>query len=289
MWALDNNINDDEHKFIKKIRKEISIISDEILINNPKLQKIAIKEEKTNVKGSVMSNFLMVYESLILETVYYYCVKNGYIINNNCSLAFDGLLIEKNKYKTELLDELQNEVINKLGLTIKFKQKEMNEGFNDDQLEREQKDPLKSSKFNWDLSEAEFAKALKRICFDDKPVLFTGKGREPDGFLYNGVFWNPLSLHNAELQQLHFDKLYNYYIKELGEIEADLDEKYYKQLLGIVKTLNTHKTRSNIIKIFKADNYVENVEWNKNIYLFVFDDSIYDLHKGEFVTPDPNN
>ena len=93
-----------------------------------------------------MSNFLMVYESLILETVYYYCVKNGYIINNNCSLAFDGILIEKCKYKDELLDELQKEVINKLGLTIKFKQKEMNEGFNDDQLEREQKDPLKISK-----------------------------------------------------------------------------------------------------------------------------------------------
>ena len=29
-----------------------------------------------------------------------------------------------------------------------------------------------SSGKKWDLSEAEFAKALKRICFNDKPVLF---------------------------------------------------------------------------------------------------------------------
>ena len=42
-----------------------------------------------------MSNFLMVNESLILETVYYYCVKNGYTINNDCLLAFDGLCIKK--------------------------------------------------------------------------------------------------------------------------------------------------------------------------------------------------
>ena len=76
-----------------------------------------------------MSIFLMVYESLVLATIYYYCFKNGYIIKNNCSLAFEGILIEKNKYKTELLDEFQKEVINKLELSIKFKQKEMNEGF----------------------------------------------------------------------------------------------------------------------------------------------------------------
>jgi hypothetical protein len=71
----------------------------------------------------------MVYESLILETVYYYCLKNGYIINNNCSLAFDGILIEKCKYKDELLNELKDEVQNKLRLSIEFKQKDMNEGF----------------------------------------------------------------------------------------------------------------------------------------------------------------
>ena len=84
----------------------------------------------------------MVYEILILETIYYYCVKNGYIINNNCSLAFDGILIEKNKYKTELLQELQNEVIYKTGLSIEFKQKEMNEGFifSDEELKELTKD-----------------------------------------------------------------------------------------------------------------------------------------------------
>ena len=40
-----------------------------------------------------------------------------------------------------------------------------------------------------------------------------------------------------------------------------------------------------MIKIFKSDNYIEDVKWNKNIHLFVFNDCIYDLSKGEFVEP----
>ena len=67
----------------------------------------------------------------------------------------------------------------------------------------------------WDLSEAEFAKALKRFCFNDKPVLFTGKSKQLEGYLYNGVFWNLSSLHNS-LKQFLFDNLRNYYIEALN-------------------------------------------------------------------------
>ena len=45
----------------------------------------------------------------------------------------------------------------------------------------------------------------------------------------------------------------------------------------------------NVIKIFKDDNYIEKVEWNTKINLFVFDDCIYDLSIGEFVEPDIND
>ena len=94
-----------------------------------------------------------------------------------------------------------------------------------------------------------------------------------------------MSLHNAELKKLHFDNLYNHYTEELNNVQSDIDEKTYKNLLNTIKTLNTNKTRENIIKIFKSDNYVEDVEWNKQINLFVFDDCIYDLYKAEFVEP----
>ena len=128
-WTIEHNINGTETKFINKIINEISLISDVILNNNPKLIKIAEKANKTNIKGSVMSNYIQIYESLILENVYLYCVKNGYIINNNCSLAFDGILLLKEFYKSSLINELEEEIKNKLGLSIQFKDKAMNEGF----------------------------------------------------------------------------------------------------------------------------------------------------------------
>jgi phage/plasmid-associated DNA primase len=148
---------------------------------------------------------------------------------------------------------------------------------------------LFGKKINWDLSEAEFAKKLKEICFDNKHVLFTGKGREPEGYLYNGVYWVDLSLHNAELKQKHFDNLYKFYIEALKKDKDNLEENVYKSLMGQIKTLNTNKTRTNILKIFQADNYVANVEWNKNRKLFVFENKVYDLEKDAFVPSNPED
>lgn len=150
-------------------------------------------------------------------------------------------------------------------------------------------DELFGKKINWDLSEAEFAKKLKEICFDNKHVLFTGKGKEPEGYLYNGVYWVDLSLHNAELKQKHFDNLYKFYCDALDKEKDSLEESTYKSLKGQIKTLNTNKTRTNILKIFQADNYVADVEWNKNKKLFVFENCVYNLETDGFVTSNPED
>ena len=78
-------------------------------------------------------------------------------------------------------------------------------------------------------------------------------------------------------------------LKKLEDIQDTIDEKIYKNLLSIIKSLNKNHTRDSIIEIFKSDNYVEDVEWNKNIHLFVFNDCIYDLSKGKFTNPDIND
>jgi len=289
-WCKNHNIEGKEPlKFITKFKRELNMIGEIIVVNNPKLSKDIQKRKEEqnikdyNIKGSVCSYYLQEYESRILETIYLYCYEKK-IIKNNCVLCADGLMIPKSNYKSELLIEFKNVVLEKLGFNVNFSNKEMNQGYTIEQLKETQ---IKTVLLNdeWDLSEAEFAKALKRVCFDDKPVLFTGKGREPEGFLYNGVFWNPLSLHHAELKQLHFDNLYNDYLKKLNDIKNDTDDKTYNRLLNLIRTLNTNKTRENVIKIFKSDNYIEDVKWNKNIHLFVFNDCIYDLSKGEFVEP----
>jgi phage/plasmid-associated DNA primase len=55
-----------------------------------------------------------------------------------------------------------------------------------------------------------------------------------------------------------------------------------KLLLGIVKGLNRFNFRKNVLGIFQTDNYVKNIKWNQNKNLFVFEDCVYDLSRGEF-------
>jgi len=287
-WCKNHNISNKEPlNFITEFKKELNLIGEVVVAKNPKLSKeIEKKKEEQhikdyNIKGSLCSFFLQEYESRILETIFLYCQEKK-IIEKSVVLCADGLMIPKDNYYDDLLNEFKSIVVEKLGFNLNFTKKEMDQGYTIEQLKETQVKAVSSEK-KWDLSEAEFAKALKRVCFNDKPVLFTGKGREPEGYLFNGIYWTPLALHNAELKQLHFDNLYNYYTEELDSVQTNIDEKTYKNLLNTIKTLNTNKTRENIIKIFKSDNYVEDVEWNKKINLFVFDDCIYDLYKGDFV------
>ena len=89
----------------------------------------------------------------------------------------------------------------------------------------------------------------------------------------------------SELQKEHFDNLYKFYKNALKLQKSNMQEKLYNLLSQQIKSLNSNKTRKNVIEIFKKDNYIEDVVWNKNINLFVFDDKIYDLSLGQYVEP----
>jgi hypothetical protein len=83
--------------------------------------------------------------------------------------------------------------------------------------------------------------------------------------------------------------LYKFYTIELEKEKKSLEESVYKALKAQVKSLNTNKTRTNILKIFQADNYVADVKWNENKHLFVFENCVYDLEKDAFVPSNPDD
>ena len=142
---------------------------------------------------------------------------------------------------------------------------------------------------NWDIrGEAEFAKQLRIRCFNNN-IIFTGKSQQSEGYMFNGVYWVELSLHNAELMKNNFDKLYKWYNMMLKIEKNELSTKFYNILKLDIKRLNSYTTRTSIIKQFKSDNYQAIVEWNLNKDLFVFEDKVYDLEKGVFTTPNPDD
>ena len=79
-----------------------------------------------------MSIILQEKERLILETVYNYLVNKKIINNNDCVLCFDGIMIKKGKYYSQLLSELSDVVFNELKFKLKFTEKDFDDNYNDE-------------------------------------------------------------------------------------------------------------------------------------------------------------
>ena len=128
-WVSDNNIkNNQPTDFIQDYINELKCIGLEIVKANPELLKAVKDAEKKNEKASVVSIFLQEKERLVLEIVYTY-LKSKKLIDNNCVLCFDGIMIPKNKYHSDLLEELSQVVLSSSGFKLKFTEKEMNEHY----------------------------------------------------------------------------------------------------------------------------------------------------------------
>jgi len=140
-WVSSKNINknDEEElkptKFCERFKKELGTIGQYIMEHNKELVQFVENrkedEDGYNKIGSVVSYFLQEIENRILETVYKYCVKNKYIVNNVCVLAADGIMIEKGNFKPSLLNEFSKIVKDNFGFDLKFTVKEMNQDYID--------------------------------------------------------------------------------------------------------------------------------------------------------------
>ena len=162
-WSKNHNIQDKEPtKFIRKFKKELNVIGEIIVANNQKLSNDIEKNKEEqhikdyNLKASVCSYFLQEYESRILECIYLYC-KETNIIYKSVVLCADGLMIPKENYKDELLNEFKDLIKCKLGFNLNFTKKEMDQGYSIKELQDSQTVP------DYDLLKTEFEKKNFKI------------------------------------------------------------------------------------------------------------------------------
>ena len=134
-WSSKCNVDihgKKEIEFLTKFKKELSTIGDVIIKNNSELKKANEKHKRKNnkdipdfkIRSSTVSIYFQEIENAILEEIYFYCIEHKYI-TECCSLCYDGLMIEKENYKPELLDELNILIKNKFGFDLKFTEKQM--------------------------------------------------------------------------------------------------------------------------------------------------------------------
>jgi hypothetical protein len=128
-WAKDNDINEKPIKYITDFMSEFNNITNIIIKFNNELDGCVRKYKESNnekyQKGCSLSYYAQEYERRILEIVFNYLVEKKYIIDNNCVLCFDGIMIPKDNYRIEILSELSNEVYDKIGFNLIFENKEM--------------------------------------------------------------------------------------------------------------------------------------------------------------------
>lgn len=205
-WAKRNNLIDAKPlDIIKNLSKELKTVGNKIYNDNEILRNDSIEKKgndfSKNIVGTCVSYYLQEIECQILESVYNYCKEKGYIKNNNCVLCADGIMLEKELLNSKsesnsLLSELEDLIKNKFNLILKFKEKEMNEGYNDilhehiinnDSFDKspvelhiekkeEQKEKYQKMKEEF---ESEHCKIIEKYCYiktiDDRLQVFTKK------------------------------------------------------------------------------------------------------------------
>ena len=98
--------------------------------------------------------------------------------NKNIVLCADGVMIEENKYKPELLNELAILVKNKFNFNLNFTIKEMNNGFSTDQIDNSLIFDLHTPEFTTGLLSDYFKILYDKFLFYDSKLYY-----------FNGVYW----------------------------------------------------------------------------------------------------
>ena len=303
-WKNEYNIINTKIPFIDEFTEEFNNISTIIHDNNPNLTEI-IKKNKIekgkslhNIKGSVTSYFLQEIEVRILELLYHYCVDKEYIVNNECVLAADGLMLMKkyiNKDINIICEEFNNLILEKTGLKLNF----LNKPFEQHYLNILDKSLIFNLPFK-DYSSGILSDYFRMI-YSDKFLYNNNKL-----YCYNGYYWleedKKSKLHNF-IDEVFYKHLFNNIYKLIEEykknnIEEDnIEDKKSKKKVKdpeLEKLLLFQKNILNLRKYRYRNELIEDIccklsnndiIFDSDPYLYAFNNKIYDLKTDNFIEP----
>lgn len=117
------------------------------------------------------------------------------------------------------------------------------------------------------------------ITTDGKPI--------QRAYKWNNVFWEMCSIDTFLINYISTNLVnaFKNLINKKALISDYVKNNKSKILDTIRKNLETPSKIKEVINIFKPSISKTNIEWNKNPKLFVFNNAIYDLDKGQFIEP----
>lgn len=319
-----------------------------------------IKNENPNLpKGDKRYSDISYYFQTIERYLQEMCVK---MIHDEYNIPLhtiipcqDGFMILQDKYKEDMLSRLNN---NEFGVEWIIKPF--------DEACELLPTPIPHQPFDiHKYRDVDYAKMMIELELPD--IITTGQDKYLESYKYNGIYWKPIALSNAEFYQGYFEKLYSFLEqkirlfkkaitsrdeyknkdekkthvqaekkrladfkkrqKEFEKAEKDRLKVYenkkkvalkasiefnevfepqfwtntfdetqepenYADMFKIlaynelqILVLNTNKNIMSIIDVILKQSYQSNIEWNKNPYLFVFENCIWDIKLKQQVKP----
>lgn len=307
-WALSNKITKQPTKFLIKFEKELNKIASKIVKSNPELIKILSTEDyyfdeeinndpERKTKSTVMSYILQEIECQCLETIYKYSMKNDLIEDGDVVLSNDGLLIRKDKFKTELLEAFSNVIKNELKYNIRFTTKEMNQDYPIEFLKKNQIIDFDVNLFN----DTECAKVIYH--YNKNKYIFCQRFGwyeiKQNNTIENIGLNTPVSIYaviNDTILKLIPNKktsIFNeiYSIKKDKDIETEDKNNKINELKNIIKKLESIEFKvgqtsfqNGVIKqlqnFYRIDKIDQEIDANQN--LIAFDNCVFDNTTKQF-------
>ena len=147
-WIKKNKAVGSKMEFILSITQESNKLAEYLILSNPKLYDKFVRNRKNewNNKLAFLAVCIQNHERLILEHTYNFFKKEKLIINNNCVLCHDGIMLKINSISQDKLNELSDYIKTKTNFKLKYEQKPLKNYL--DQLEIETLDPSKLNRFD---------------------------------------------------------------------------------------------------------------------------------------------
>jgi phage/plasmid-associated DNA primase len=252
-------------------------------------------KNNNNEVGGVVSYFLQEIEFQVLDTIYNYCIKKGYINDDKHPiLCYDGIMIHKSLYKEAMLDEFNKVVNNKFGFDLKFAVKDMNQDYLDildkhiwseEKTQTEEEKKKEDVEF-WSKMEeiSEFSTAEMYYRLNKNKYLF----QEGEGwFCYNinntinYTKLAPVEMGNSIARDLL--KLLKEFVNRLDPSDKDYLKKQ-KLYLASVKKIGSDRFVKGVVSFlrdyYKVDRLVDRID--NNMDLIVFDNLLFDFSIKQF-------
>lgn len=289
--------------------------------DSARCERELIKLCKMNYKHSIYGNeYFEGNPYLIMKDMIYMVnkINDEFMFkNNNLKILFENALTMDGKYdKNETFEECIDKTDDNISISSSELLSNGSETVDDDNkisiiednkddyieedkelFENKEKDPdynivnnieyFKDSFFEGDIkicwehmTEYDMAKTLYKLEFKDK-LIFTNINKKQQCFMYNDYYW--IMIENDKIINESIKNLQKYYIEKIEKYKHKLPEKKYSMYSKKILNINTISNCKNIINILKKELFRENIEWNKNKNIFIFEDCIYDFEEGQFV------